>query len=141
MYHHNSRNVNRNGGRNGGRSRKHHAPGPNGMPLAAAGFMIISKCGRYVMVPIEDMKTNGKWVSAMAILGGKVEEGETMEEAANREALEETGANVNDLVKAAFERVLPAKLPDDTPVDYVYVPESKYFVVLRTAELADMNYK
>jgi 8-oxo-dGTP diphosphatase len=59
---------------------------------------------RHVLVVL---KHNGKWlltrhsIRGIEFPGGKAEEGETIEEAAVRETIEETGVTITDLVKFA----------------------------------------
>ena len=122
---------------NRARPRTAHALGPNGKEAAASGFMIISTCGNYWLLQVEDMKIRGKWTPALNLLGGKKGYHESIMEAAMREMHEETGANSNARIREIVDRMLPMPLPDGTPC--VYVPESKYFVFVVTAELADME--
>ena len=59
---------------------------------------------RHVLIVL---KYNGKWlltrhrIRGIEFPGGKAEEGETIEEAAIRETIEETGVTITDLVKFA----------------------------------------
>ena len=66
------------------------AIGKQPLILAAAGVLIVDKDRNLLLQRRSD---NGQW----GIPGGSMELGETIEQAARREALEETGLIVNDL--------------------------------------------
>ena len=59
--------------------------------------VVLKKAGKYLLVQEKQPHVYGKW----NLPGGRVDEGETLEQAAVREALEETNYNV-EIVKQIF---------------------------------------
>ena len=60
-------------------------------PLATVGALVVGPSGRVLLV--QTHKWRGKW----GVPGGKIEYGETMRQALEREFLEETGLTLTDL--------------------------------------------
>ncbi|CAN5854275.1 NUDIX domain-containing protein [soil metagenome] len=60
-------------------------------PLATVGALVVSPAGRLLFV-----KTH-KWKGSWGVPGGKVDYGETLQEALKREFLEETGLTLQDI--------------------------------------------
>jgi 8-oxo-dGTP diphosphatase len=63
---------------------------PKHLKINVAASVVIFQDGKYLLVQEEIGKNHGLW----ALPGGKVDEGETAEQAAVREAKEETGYDV-----------------------------------------------
>src|SRR5438105_3655560 len=75
----------------------------------AAGVLLIDECG-WILLQLRD--ANGAYPHHWGTVGGKVERGETVEEAARRELTEETGYVAGPLL---FGATVTVALPDGTP--------------------------
>jgi ADP-ribose pyrophosphatase YjhB (NUDIX family) len=73
---------------------------PSGGPIVTVGALAVAPDGRFLVV-----RTH-KWRDAWGVPGGKIDRGETMEEALAREFHEETGLEVRDVhFVAVFDAV------------------------------------
>jgi 8-oxo-dGTP pyrophosphatase MutT (NUDIX family) len=77
------------------------APPADGSPLRAAGILLIAPDGRVLLLRRIGRDHAGEW----ALPGGGLEEGESPEDAARREFLEETGAEYEGELRAWTRRI------------------------------------
>jgi len=77
--------------RQGLRLRPPYEPGQKRHPIPTVGALVFNESGKMLLV-----RTN-KWSNLWGIPGGKIDWGETSEDALRRELLEETGLRVTDI--------------------------------------------
>ncbi len=86
------------------------------LPKAAVGALVLHK-GRVLLVKRGKAPAKGLW----ALPGGKIELGETMTQAVEREILEETGLIIRaDHIIHVFDNIIPNK-NGDTQFHYVII--------------------
>ena len=73
--------------------------------VSVAAGVVVRKDGKYLLVQEAQARSRGKW----NIPAGRVDKGETIEEAAIREALEETGYEVRLIKKLGVHHVDPTQ--------------------------------
>ncbi len=87
-------------------SDRYYGPGSEGKIIVAAGAVISDSNGRVLLVRHRPER-KGFWAGKWICPGGKVEPGESLDEAAAREVMEETGLKLQiDSWLPPFERIV-----------------------------------
>lgn len=96
----------------------------------SARFLILDEAGQVLLFRLVHKRGPLAGLDFWATPGGGVEEGETLEQAAVRELMEETGLRRNDLGMEIARREVVLQLPDGEHA----ISDERYFVVRVAAD-------